>query len=88
MKIKPLPRPSDFNRFRISPEELQELMRHPKLKAIIEAKITELRTLYKAQIHSKADPQIPATFLGIPETAFILSAKILELKATFPKLFK
>ena len=86
MKIKPLPLPSDFNRFKISPKELQELMRHPKLKPIIEAKITELRTLYKAQIHSKADPQIPATLLDIPETAFLLSAKILELKATFPSL--
>ena len=63
-------------------------MRHPKLKAIIEAKITELRTIYKRQIHRKADPKIPSTFLDIPETAFILSAKILELKATFPKLFK
>ena len=85
-KIQVLPVPSDFNRFKISPQELKELMRNPRLKAIIEAKITELRTLYKHQIHHKTDPKIPSTILDIPETAFILAAKVLELKATFPHL--
>ena len=88
MNIKNIPAPFDFNRFKISPDELQELMESPQFKKAINAKLIELQTLYSHHLKHKGDLQLPATYFQLPETAFILSAKVLELKATFLKQTK
>ena len=71
----------DFNNYQITPADLRHLMANPTIAPLLEAKLKELYALFK-QKYPNLKLSNPASFLQIPETAFILSAKALELKAT------
>ena len=71
----------DFNDYQFTPADLHHLMADPTIKPFLQAKLKELYALFK-QNHPNLDLSRPETFLEVPEIAFILSAKALELKAT------
>lgn len=74
----------DFNNYQITPAELRHLLADPTTKPFLQAKLKELHAIFKKS-HPNLNPANPESFLLIPEIAFILSAKALELKATLEK---
>ena len=74
----------DFNNYQITPADLRHLLADPTTKPFLQAKLKELYAIFKKS-HPNLALSNPESFLQIPETAFILSAKALELKATLQK---
>ena len=74
----------DFNNYQITPADLRHLLADPTTKPFLQAKLKELHAIFKKN-HPNLDLSNPESFLKIPEIAFILAAKAMELKATLQK---
>ena len=69
----------DFNDYQVTPADLRQLCQNPEFDYFLKGKLKEIYYTYN-RIYPSLDPSNPETYLEIPETAFILSGKVLELK--------
>lgn len=76
--------PMDFNNYQITLADLRQLSENPEFNYFLNGKLKELYYTFN-QKYPSLDYSHPETFLEIPETAFILAGKVLELKTLLKK---